>query len=237
MKLITNEKYIKKNKNIGMALFISTIAVLGVSAYFALTGDMTKVLYSWLGMFVGFSLTRVSMYYMNRFGREPRYDEVLADVFGKLRHEYTFFAFSSPVPYLLLGPCRLWLPILITSSGTISFENGKWKHSGVGMIKRFLGQESTVNPEREVADASNDIHKQLTKAGIPVEEQPKLQPILIVLLASTKLGDLEEAPYPVVPLPELKRFIRREDRENCEIEISKEDAEKLTKALSTVAVD
>ena len=237
MKLVINEKYIKKNKNIGKALFIITIVVLGISAYFAISGDMSKLLYAYAGMIAGISLTRVSMYFMNRFGREPRFDEYLTEVFGKLRHEYTFFSYATPVPYLLLGPCRLWLPILVTSSGTISFENGKWKHSGVGPFKRFMGHETMVNPEREVADASRDIHKQLAKMGIPSEEQPQLQPVVVLMLASNKVGELEGAPYPVVPLPELKRFIRREDRDNCGEGISKEFAEKLTEALSTVSVD
>jgi len=233
MKLVINEKHIKSNKRIGNIIFIINLLVLGIGAYFAFTGDLTKVYYSWVALIIGFILTRVSMYFMNRFGRTPRYDEVLSEVFGKLRHDYTFFSFSSPVPYLLLGPCRMWLPILVTSSGKISFEKGKWKHSGVGIFQRMIGQETLVYPEQEVAEASKKIQEQLTKHGIPDSQQPSLQPIIVLLMTNTTLGNLDDAPYPVVTLQELKRYIRKEDRESCANEISPEENERLIEALST----
>lgn len=234
MKQVTNEKYIKRNKNIGGALFIINLAVLGVGAYFAVTStnNTEGIVWSWVALAIGISLTRISMYFMNRFGRSPRYDEVLAEVFGKLRHDYTFFSFSSPVPYLLLGPCRLWLPILVTSGGKISYENGKWKHSGVGLFKILIGQESLVKPEFEVADATKNIQQQLAKHGIPFEDQPTIQPVIVLLNSTTKLGNLEGAPYQAITLPELKRYIRKVDRENCPSEIAAEDNQKLIRALS-----
>lgn len=233
MKLVINEPYIKRNKNIGTAIFIANLAVLGIGAYFAITGDMTKVYYSWVALFIGFALTRVSMYFMNRYGRTPRYDEVLSEVFSKLRHDYTFLSYSSPVPYLLVGPCRMWLPILVTSGGVISYEKGKWKHSGVGFLKSLIGQESMVKPEQEVADASRNIQEQLSKHGIPYDQQPPLQPVIVLIMTNTSTGDLENAPYPVVTLPELKRYIRKEDRENCPKGMSQEEVDNLVEALST----
>lgn len=232
MKLVINEKYINRNKKIGGAIFIANLTILGIGAYFAITGDMTKVYYSWIALVLGFGLTRLSMYFMNRFSRTPRNDEILAEIFNKLRHEYTFFAYASPVNFLLLGPCRMWLPILVTSGGKISFENGKWNHSGVSLFKRLIGQESLARPEQEVAEASKSIQDQLAKHGIPYDQQPALEPIIVLMMTDTTTGDLKDAPYPVVTLPELKRFIRREDRENCPGELSPEENEKLVTALS-----
>lgn len=234
MKLVINEKYIQRNKNIGGAIFIINLLVLGIGAYFAFTRDMTKIYYSWFALIIGFALTRISMYFMNRFGRTPRYDEALTEVFGKLRHNYTFFVYSSPAPHLLLGPCRIWLPILVTSSGKISYENEKWKHSGVGIFQRLTGQETLVNPEQEVAEASKKIQEQMVKHGIPYNQQPTLQPVIVLLMARTTIGNLDNAPYSVVPLPELKRFIRKKDRLDCANEISPEENEKLIEALSVM---
>ncbi len=232
MKLVINEKHIKRNKNIGSIIFIINLLVLGTGAYFAFSGDMTKVYYSWMAVIIGFTLTRVSMYFMNRYARSPRLDEILAEEFGKLRHDYTFFSFSSPVPYLLLGPCRIWLPIIVNSGGEISFKNGKWRHTGVGIFQRITGQESVVIPELEVAEASKKIQEQLAKNGIPYEEQPPLEPIIILFMTNTTVGDLEDAPYAVVKLPELKRYIRKQDRQDCTNAISPEENDKLIKALA-----
>jgi hypothetical protein len=55
---------------------------------------------------------------------------------------------------------------------------------------------------------------------------------MVVYLKETQLGDVSASPYPVVELEELKRYIRRMDREECADPISPELAEKIHTALS-----
>ncbi len=83
---------------------------------------------------------------------------------------------------LLLGHCRLWLPILVTSSGTINFIDGKWKHTGVGFLKRFMGQEAIADPQKDAEEAITQIQKQLELQGVPLEEQPQIQPVVLIML-------------------------------------------------------
>ncbi|MDD3949351.1 MAG: hypothetical protein PHT43_07790 [Anaerolineaceae bacterium] len=235
MKLIINEKHIKRNKTIGNTLSFASLGVLGLGLYLAWTGtgDLTKTIYSYLCLIIGFIMTRFGIFFMSTYGQSPRYDEILKQSFEKLRNEYTYYVYSSPVPLLLAGPCRLWLPILVTSTGNISYSDGKWKHTGVNFIKRMMGQETLINPEKDVADASAALQKHLAEKGIPYENQPEIQPVLVILLQKTIIGDVSEAPYPVIPITELKRFIRRKDREECENPISPEDSAALIAALET----
>ena len=234
MKSIINHKLLERNKKISMALFIASLAVLGLGAYLAWPGqaDLNRTIYSWIALMIGFILTRFSVFYMSRYGQSPRYDEVLGDALSKLRSEYTYFVYSSPLPMLLMGPCRLWLPVLVTSSGTISYEDGKWKHTGVSAFRRFMGQEALIDPEKDVEAASLELEKQFASQGIPLEQQPEIQPVVVTLLKNAKTGELKEAPYPVVSIVDLKRFIRKQDRENCATPISAEEAEKITAALT-----
>ena len=76
------------------------------------------------------------------------------------------------------------------------------------------------------------LSKFLIEKGIPADIHPELKPIMVAYLKETQLGDVSTAPYPVVELEDLKRYIRRMDREECADPISPEVAAKLQKALS-----
>ena len=61
---------------------------------------------------------------------------------------------------------------------------------------------------------------------------PEMKPIMVAFLKETELGDVAASPYSVVELEDLKRYIRRMDREECTDPISPEIAAKLQDALS-----
>lgn len=242
MHKIINEKLIKRNKRVSTALFIMSLAVLIGGAVLAWPvgneADMNRTMYSWIALIIGFILTRLSMYFMTRFGQDPRPDEILdTQAFGKLRSEYTYFVYSTPVPMLLLGPCRLWLPILVTSGGTISYDNGKWKHKGLSVIKRMMGQQTLVDPEESVSLAMAELNKQYDKQGMPLEDRPDIQPIVVLMLPDTYVENVENAPYPVVKLDDLKRYIRRIDREACGTPLNEEERQNITTVLTAGKID
>ena len=232
MKLVRNEKHISRNKLIGRILTFASLGVLGLGLYFAFKKEMTLILYSYICLIVGFLLTQIGLNFVNRYGRSPRYDEVFGSAFEKLRHEYTYYVYSTPVPTLLMGPCRIWMPIPVNATGEISFQNGKWVHKTRNRIQKLMGQDSVGRPDKEVAEASAMLNKFLTEKGIPADIHPELKPIMVAYLKETQLGDVSTAPYPVVELEDLKRYIRRMDREECTDPISPEVAAKLQKALS-----
>ena len=217
-----------------MVLFFASMGVLIFGAYLAWPGkaNVSRTLYSWIALMIGFVLTRISIYFTSRFGQSPRYDEIIGQTIDKLRSDYTYFVYSTPVPMLLLGPCRLWLPILVTSSGTINFIDGKWKHAGIGFIKRFMGQEAPADPQRDAEEAIMQIRKQFEKQGVALENQPQIQPVVVIMMKNTSIGEVKDAPFPVVLITDLKRLIRKMDREQCEKPLAPEEAEKIIAALT-----
>ena len=231
MKLVINEKLIKKNKTIGQVTTFASLAVLAIGLVFAFGKDMTKILYSYIALIIGFVLSQVGMYFSTLFGRSPRFDELFKGAFEKLRHEYTFYVYSSPVPFLLLGPCSIWVPIPLTASGKISYENGKWKQQGGNFMMKLFGQEGIGRPVQEVSANTAAIRKFLTEKGIPEEEQPEIKHVLVVLMKNTIVGEISEAPIPVVNLEDLKRSVRRVDRDECAAPLTEEQLARLTSAL------
>ncbi len=237
MKLVRNEKHIKRNKLVGNLLTFASLGVLGLGLYFAFKKDMSMVLYSYICLIIGFLLTQIGLNFVNRYGRSPRYDEILGTAFEKLRHDYTYYVYSTPLPMLLLGPCRIWMPIPVTATGEISFQDGKWVHKTKNRIQKMMGQDTVGKPDKEVAEASAALTRFLTEKGIPADMHPELKPIMVVYLKETHLGDVSKAPYPVVGLEDLKRYIRRMDREACTDPISPEAAAKLQQALANGLVE
>ncbi|HAE85866.1 MAG TPA: hypothetical protein DCG78_05080 [Anaerolineaceae bacterium] len=232
MNIIRNDKFIKRNKTIGQICTYGSLIILIIGLVLAFGGDISRILWSYAALIVGFILSQIGMYFTNRFGRNPRFDEIFATALEKLRREYTFYVYTSPIPMLLVGPCHIWVPIPLTARGKISYINGKWKQQGGNFLMKVFGQEGIGKPDREALADEAVIRSFLASKGIPEEEQPPINHVLVVLMKNTQIGDVSEAPIPLVDLPELKRYIRRIDRESCEKPLSEEQLEQINAALS-----
>jgi len=81
MKLVRNDQQIKRNKLIGNVMTFTSLGVLGLGLYFAFQRDMSQILYSYVCLIVGFLLTQIGLNFVNRYGRSPRYDEILGSAF------------------------------------------------------------------------------------------------------------------------------------------------------------
>lgn len=229
MRLIINEKKIKRNKKIAGALTIASLAVLGTGLFFAFKSDM--ILWSYVALIVGFVLTQISMYYSSRFSRSPRYDEVMHKALETIRGDYSFYVYTTTVPNLLLGPNKFYALHPIVTPGTISYVNGKWREKGRGILMRIIGQENLGNPERELAIQIQGLQDKLNENGLVYSEQPPIVPLLVLLTDKTVIGEMEDAPIQHVKINELKRTIRRFDREDPEGVIPEEKMEQIKSIL------
>ncbi len=99
------------------------------------------------------------------------------------------------------------------------------------MMKVF-GQEGIGRPVQEINANTAMIRKYLAEKGIPEEEQPPIKQDMVVLMKNTMIGEISEAPIPVVNLEDLKRSIRRVDRDECEAPLTEEQIARLTAALN-----
>jgi hypothetical protein len=229
MRLIINEQKIKRNKTIGNVLTIASLAILGAGLFFAFRPNL--ILWSYVALVVGFVMTQFSMYYSSRFSRSPRYDETMHTALETIRGDYSFYVHKTPVPYLLLGPNKLYALHPVVTPGMISYVNGKWKEKGRGIMMRIIGQESLGNPEKELAGQIQGLQDYLNNHDMPYTKQPRIEPLLVVLTDKTTLGVLDNPPIQIVDIKELKRIIRRFDREDPEGEMPESDLEQVKSIL------
>ncbi len=228
MKLIRNDKLIKRNKKFGNILFIAGIAVLGGGLVLSFNPTMTKTLLSFAALIVGFVISQISTYMVNRFGRSPRNDELISDNLAKFNNDYSLYIYKAPVPILLVSPEGLWIPVPINATGEIYFDK-KWKQRGGAALMKFFGQENIGKPELDVASNEEEITKFLGKF-LSEDEMPPINSILVSINPKAEIGDVSNAPTPIVSLDALRRKIRKFERDS-ELTIPQDVLNKIYDAL------
>lgn len=228
MKQVINEKLIKRNKKLGNILSIVGISILAAGLILNINATPTRTLISFGALIIGFIISQISTYYVTRFGRNPRFDEIISDNLSKLNNSYTFYVYCSPIPMLLLGPSGLWIPVPVSASGEIYFDK-KWKQRGGSFFLKLFGQENIGRPALDIEANENQIIKHL-KDHLDENQLPPINSILVSMHPKATIGDVEDAPNPIIEAEALRRKIRKIDR-NSEIELSQEMLDELNQIL------
>lgn len=213
MKIIKNEKLIKRNSTIGNWTSLGALVVLGLGMYISLTRTDLFV-YALLALLVGFTLTQVGMYMGNRFGRSPRPDEKLDAGLKGLSGEYTIYHYTTPASHLLVGPAGLWVLLPYHQRGQVSLHKNRWRMSGGGFLQsymRIFGQESLGRPDIDAEGEINSIRKHLEKQ-LDGSAIPEISPLMVFTSEEVEI-EAVEAPIAALKLKQVKEFIRQKAKE------------------------
>jgi len=221
MKIIKNEKLIKRNAKIGQyASFAGIIAIVGVSFFLiqsirnpeSATDNTTWIMF--IVLIVSMIISQVSMYFGTRWGRRP--DEAIDKALKGLPGDYTTYHYSSPVPHLLVGPAGIWLLLPYFLRGNITYKKNRWRVGGGGFAQSYLrifGQESVGRPDLEVGAQANALEKRFKKKfaeGAPI---PPIQAALVFLDDQANVL-ADDAPLPTIPIKKLKDLLRKTAKES-----------------------
>lgn len=213
MKIIKNEKKIKRNGTIGNWTSLAALVVLGIGMYISIKRTDLFV-YALLALLTGFTLTQIGMYLGNRFGRSPRPDEKLDAGLKGLSGDYTIYHYTTPASHLLVGPAGIWLLMPYHQRGQVTFSKNRWKMSGGGFLQsymRIFGQESLGRPDIEIDSETNGLKRYLSKK-MDESKIPVIQPLIVFTNDEVEI-DAEGASVPAIKLKQLKEFIRQKARE------------------------
>ena len=213
MKIIKNEKLIKRNAKIGQFTSLGALAVLGAGMYISFT---QPDLFVWAvgALLVGFTLTQIGMYFGNRWGRSPRPDEKLDAGLKGLHKDFNIYHWTTPVAHLLVGPSGVWALIPYQQRGQVSYRKNRWKLSGGGFLQNYMrlfGQEGIGRPDLEAEAQINSARKLLIKK-LETDEIPEVNAILVFTADEIEI-EAEDAPIPALPLKKLKDFMRNKTKE------------------------
>ncbi len=211
MKIVSNEKMIKRNATIGRYTTLASLAILGVGLFISFQPQYVQ--YSFIALLFGFVLSQVGIYFGSRWGRSPRPDETLSAALKGLNDQYTLYHYVAPVPHLLVGPAGIWVLQPYYQKGVITYDEakGRWKQKGGNLYMKVFAQEGLGRPDLEVRSneetIANYLHKKLGDIDIP-----GIKSALVFTNDKVEL-DAQNAPVPTVTDGKLKDLIRRKAKE------------------------
>ncbi len=214
MKIIKNEKLIKRNGAIGGYASIAGLIILAGGMYVAYTQPELAT-WSFIALAVGFILTQVSMYFGNRWGRRPRPDEQLDAALKGLPGDGILYHYSSSVPHLYVGAAGIWILLPFHQRGKVTFQKNRWRSSGGGFLQGYLrifGQESIGRPDMEASHQASQLTKEIKKSLSEGEEVPPIFAALVFLDDNIEI-EAEGSPYPAVQVKKLKELLRKAAKE------------------------
>jgi hypothetical protein len=213
MKIIKNEKLIKRNSTIGNWTSLAALGVLGVGMYISFTRTELMV-YALVALLAGFTLTQIGMYMGNRYGRSPRPDEKLDAGLKGLPGDYTIYHYTAPASHLLVGPAGVWILMPYHQRGQVTFKKKRWQMSGGGFLQsymRIFGQESLGRPDIEIDNEISRLRKHLAKQ-MEEAEIPEIKPLIVFTNDEVDI-QTDDAPVPTMRLKQIKDYIRQKAKE------------------------
>ncbi len=214
MKIIKNEKLIKRNGKIGQWTSLAALAVLGIGMYVSFQRP-DLFAYSLGALVIGFMMTQIGMYFSNRWGRSPRPDEQLDAALKGIPSDTSIYHYVTPVSHFLVGPAGLWVFRAYHQRGKISYSKKRWRISGGGFMQAYMtifGQEGLGRPDLEIASEIESLKKFLSKK-MEGAEIPEIQAALIFTNEQAEIEETDEMPMPALKIKQLKEFIRQKSKD------------------------
>jgi hypothetical protein len=212
MNIETNEQLVRRNARIGQISMIGGLAVLVAGMILSIRATSLFGL-SLVALVLGFALSQIGIFYGNRWGRRPRPDEMLNVALKGLDGKYSIYHYLTPASHLLIGPAGIWIILPKTQRGTITFERGRWRQRGGGLMMtylKFFAQEGIGRPDLEILNEVESVEKYLKKLT-ENEEIPLIKAALVFTneKANIQIGEDDNPPAATLPLNKLKDFFRK----------------------------
>jgi hypothetical protein len=213
MKIIKNEKLIKRNGMIGNGTSLAALVVLGVGMFISFKRQ-DLFIYALIALLLGFTLTQVGMYMGNRYGRSPRPDEKLDTGLKGLPGDYNMYHYTTPASHLLAGPAGLWILMPYHQRGQVVYRKSRWKMSGGGFLQsymRIFGQESIGRPDIEIDNEIAKLQRYLSRQ-LDESQIPEIKPLIVFTNDEVEI-EANDSPIPAMKLKQVKDYIRQRAKE------------------------
>lgn len=212
MKIVTNERLIRRNTRIAQIASFSGLLVL-ISGLIISFTRQELISISFAALLVGFLLSQVGIYFTNRWGRRPRPDELLNQALKGFDNKYSIYHYITPASHLFVGPAGIWVILTRHQRGTISYSKGRWRMKGGGIIQSYLrifAQENLGRPDLELMNEVSNIQKYLGER-LPDGNVPPIDTVLVFLNdnAEIVISDEDNPAAPTLKINKLKEFLRK----------------------------
>ena len=207
MQTIVNETRVARGARIGKIATFAGLGILGVGIIVSLTLQAASLLWvSFVCLLLGFLVSSVGAMNMNRWGRNPRADQALAQGLKGFDDRYRLYSYFLPAPHVLLGPSGLFVLTAMGQDGTIRYDGHKFSRDFSALrLLRFMAEESLGKPLAEADSQVGAVQKLLDEQS--VGEGVEIQNVVVFYNPRAQLS-VSDPPRPLVTPKGLKKAVR-----------------------------
>jgi hypothetical protein len=204
MRVIVNEDWVKRRATTAHRGVLVGVGLLVAAA--VLSFNPSYVVRAYGLIIPGVILASWASRAGDKWLREPRADQALAKALKGLTHGFRLYSYVLPAEQVILSPAGLFVLKVKHQVGRISCHGGKWHRPlTLQRVWRFLPEEPLGNPTKQVQDEMESMERflsQLPNADVP------MSPVIVFTESEADL-EIVEPTVPVMPLGELKAYLRR----------------------------
>ena len=210
MRIVTNEKLIRRNVAIGKySLWGGTALLVGALVInllaFTRPNDTSFITYVIAAFFVGFTLTNIGTLYNNRWGRRP--DRGLAEALKGLDDKYTLYNYRLGAPHVLAGPSGVIILHPKFQIGPVIYDGKRWQNPGARrMMFGLFNPDPLGNPVAETAGEVDGFNRFVGKRSPDLKVVPQA---LIVFLSARAEVEAKDSAILALHVKQLKDYIRK----------------------------
>jgi hypothetical protein len=211
MQHIVNERQIARGQRVGKIATLAGLGFLVAGLIVSLFLQASTLLWlSFLFLLLGLVVSSVGTMNMNRWVREPRADQAMAQGLKGFDDRYVLYSYYLPAPHVLLSPAGLYVLTAMGQDGVIRYDGERFRRDfSAGRLLRFMAEEGLGKPLAEAESQVQALQKALDDhdAGEGIE----IQNLLIFYNPRAELV-LSDTSQPVVTTKGLKKAIRKQQR-------------------------
>jgi hypothetical protein len=209
MKIITNEERIGKGARLGKIMTFAGLGLLIAGLVVSLMMQDSPLLWLSFGfLLAGLLVSSIGTMNMNRWVREPRADQALAQGLKGFDDRYRLYNYELPAPHVLLGPLGLHVLTAMGQDGKISLEGSKFHRAfSPFRLLRFMAEEGLGKPFDE-ADSQVEVLREFLLEN-DIGDGVDIQNALVFFNPKVELS-VSDPPRPVVLPKGLKKVIRKQ---------------------------
>lgn len=226
MQNIVNEPRVARGQRVGKIATFAGLGFLGAGLIVSLLMAESPLLWlSFVFLLLGLLVSSVGTMNMNRWVREPRADQALAQGLKGFDDRYLLYNYYLPAPHVLLSPLGLYVLTAMGQDGVIRYEDDKFRRDfSVGRLLRFMAEEGMGKPFAEADAQVAAMRKFLDEHGIG--EEVEIQNVVVFYNPRAELS-ISAPPRPVANPKGLKKAIRKQQSER----LSNTQYQQLTEAF------
>lgn len=212
MKNIVDERKVERGARIGkIATFAGLGILLGGMILSLVVQNLSAIWLAFGCLLVGLVVSSIGTLNMNRWVRQPRADQALAQGMKGFDDRYRLYNYVLPVPHVLLSPVGLFVVRALGHDGSIRYDGTRFRRGWTpARLLRLMADEGLGRPLEELDRQIASLQQLLEAHGSGPELD--IQGIIVFYNPRVQL-EVTDPPLPIIDPRGLKKAIRRQGDE------------------------